>query len=252
MRRNIVITAVTAAALVGGGTATALATSGADGRGTASRADASVSDDGGVRDDGGAGDDSDDRGDGEVSSSRDGSDRGSGANAKVTAAEAIAAALRDTPGTAVSAELDEADDDGDDSDDRYDDGRGDRRERAVWELGIVSGDGTWHSVRVDPATGEVLGSHSDDEDDDTAEVRSALRGASVTAADAAQAAAGKGTVTSVDLDDDGEDGDGDDGTGRADRGGAAWEVETHSSGHGEQDWRVDLRTGEVTADPDDD
>ncbi|MFE9288518.1 PepSY domain-containing protein [Streptomyces olivaceus] len=227
MRRNIVIAAVTAAALIGGGTATALATAEDDGRGTAPRADVSVSDDGGVRDE---------------ADGRDGDRRnGPGASAaKVTAAEAIAAALRDTPGTAVSAELDDADD-GDDGD----------GERAVWEVDVLSGDGTWHSVRVDPASGKVLGSHADaddeEDDDDAAEARAALKGTSVTAAEAAQAAAGKGTVTSVDLDDDGDDG----GDG-ADRSKAAWEVETRASGQGERDWRVDLKTGEVTADRDDD
>ncbi|MBZ6247715.1 PepSY domain-containing protein [Streptomyces olivaceus] len=239
MRRNIVIAAVTAAALIGGGTATALATTGDDGRGTAPRADVSVSDDGGVRDEADGRDGDGDRHNGPGASS-----------AKVTAAEAIAAALRDTPGTAVSAELDDADD----ADDRDgdDDDRDDRRERAAWEVDVLSGDGTWHSVRVDPASGKVLGSHADaaddaDEEDDDAEARAALKGASVTAAEAAQAAAGKGTVTSVDLDDDGDDsGDG------ADRSKAAWEVETRASGQGERDWRVDLKTGEVTADRDDD
>ncbi|MGV9390340.1 PepSY domain-containing protein [Streptomyces olivaceus] len=239
MRRNIVIAAVTAAALIGGGTATALATAEDDGRGTAPRADVSVSDDGGVRDEADGRDGDGDRRNGPGASS-----------AKVTAAEAIAAALRDTPGTAVSAELDDADD----ADDRDgdDDDRDDRRERAAWEVDVLSGDGTWHSVRVDPASGKVLGSHADNADDededDAAEARAALKGASVTAAEAAQAAAGKGTVTSVDLDDDGDDDSGD----GADRSKAAWEVETRASGQGERDWRVDLKTGEVTADRDDD
>ncbi|WP_159328418.1 PepSY domain-containing protein [Streptomyces tendae] len=211
MKRNIVIAAVTAAALVGGGTATALATTGDDDRGAAPRADVSVSDDGGVRDE------ADDRDDDRRDDSR-------AASAKVTAADAIAAALADTPGTAVSAELD---DDGDD-----------RRERAAWEVDVLSGDGTWHSVRVDPATGKVLASERDDDEDDTAEVRAALKGTSVDAAEAAKAAAGHGTVTSVELDDDGDHGDGR----------PAWEVETHASGKGEQDWRVDPKTGKVTAD----
>lgn len=179
----------------------------------------SVSDDGGVRDE------ADDRDD-------DRRDDSGAASAKVTAAEAIAAALADTPGTAVSAELDDEDDDGDDGDDR--------RERAAWEVDVLSGDGTWHGVRVDPATGEVLGAERDDEDD-TAEVRAALKGASVDAAAAVQAAAGHGTVTSVELDEDGHHGDGN----------PAWEVETHADGKGEQDWRVDLKSGKVTADSDD-
>lgn len=225
MKRNIVIAAVTAAALVGGGTATALATTGDDDRGTAPRADVSVSDDGGVRDE------ADDRAD---DAARD-DDAARAASAKVTAADAVAAALADTPGTAVSAELDD-EDDGDDGDDS-DDGGDDRRERAAWEVDVLSGDGTWHSVRVDPATGKVLGSEKDDEDD-TAEVRAALKGTSVDAAQAAEAAAGHGTVTSVELDEDGHYGDGK----------PAWEVETHTSGKGEQDWRVDPKTGKVTAD----
>ncbi|MGC0412192.1 putative membrane protein YkoI [Streptomyces sp. SAI-195] len=224
MKRNIVIAAVTAAALVGGGTATALATTGDDDRGTAPRADVSVSDDGGVRDE------ADDRDD-------DRRDDDGAASSKVTAADAVAAALADTPGTAVSAELDDEDDDGDDSDDGND-----RRERAAWEVDVLSGDGTWHSVRVDPATGKVLGSERDDDEDDTAEVRTALKGASVDAAEAAKAAAGHGTVTSVELDEDGYRGDGK----------PAWEVETHALGEVERDWRVDPKTGKVTADRSDD
>ncbi|MFD5649603.1 PepSY domain-containing protein [Streptomyces sp. NPDC127039] len=228
MKRNIVIAAVTAAALVGGGTATALATTGDDDRGATSRADVAdasavtVSDDGGVRDE------ADDRAD-------DRRDDSGAASSKVTVADALAAALADTPGTAVSAELDDEDDDGDDDGD-------DRRERAAWEVDVLSGDGTWHSVRVDPATGKVLASERDDDEDDTAEVRAALKGASVDAAEAAKAAAGHGTVTSVELDEDGDHGDGR----------PAWEVETHASGKGEQDWRVDPKTGKVTADRSDD
>lgn len=220
MRRNIVIAAVTAAALIGGGTATALATTGDDGRSATPRADVSVSDDGGVRDE------SDDRDD---DSADDRGDAARASSAKVTAADAIAAALRDTPGTAVSADLDDEDDDADDDGD-------DRGERAAWEVDVLSGDGTWHSVRIDPASGKVLGSHKDTDEDDTAEERAALEGTSVSAAEAARAAAGKSTVTSVDLDDDGDDGP------------AAWEVETRADGKGEQDWRVDLKTGKVTAD----
>ncbi|MFE1024438.1 PepSY domain-containing protein [Streptomyces sp. NPDC058818] len=226
MKRNIVIAVVTAAALIGGGTATALATAGDDDPGTTRQADVRASDDdanddAGDRadDDGTRDDDADDRAD-----SRDRDDDGErAAPAKVTAADAIASALKKTPGTAVSAELD--DEDGDDG------------ERVAWEVDVLAGDGTWHSVRIDPANGKVLGSETDDEDD-TDEVRAALKGSSVDAAEAAKAAAGHGTVTSVELDDDGHYGDGK----------AAWEVETRSSGKAEHDWRVDLKTGKVTAD----
>ncbi|EFL39050.1 PepSY domain-containing protein [Streptomyces griseoflavus] len=209
MKRNIVIAVVTAAALVGGGTATALAVSGDDDRGASvARAEARAGDDDGRDDDR---DDRDDRG--EDRSDDRGDDRDERAvSGDVTAAEALAAALKHTPGTAVAAELDDG----------------------AWEVDVLGDDDGWHSVRVDPGSGKVLGASADDEDD-AREVRAALKGSSVTAGEAARAAAGKGVVTSVELDDD-------------DRG---WEAETRASGGGERDWRVDLGSGKVTADRDD-
>ncbi|CAL9446198.1 hypothetical protein SUDANB145_02345 [Streptomyces sp. enrichment culture] len=209
MKRNIVIAAVTAAALIGGGTVTAVAVGGESGTGGTSRASEASGASGAS-------------GDGQGAVSRTVED-GQAAGTKVTAAQAIAAALKDTSGTAVSAELDDEDDEG---------------EAASWDVDVLGGDGTWHSVRIDPADGSVLGSHTDDDEDDTGEVRAALKGGSVTAAEAARAVAGKGTVTSVDLDDDGRD--------------KGWEVETRTSGEGEREWRVDLGSGKVTADRDDD
>ncbi|MER7404229.1 PepSY domain-containing protein [Streptomyces sp. NPDC000070] len=200
MKRNIVIAAVTAAALIGGGTATALATTGDDQGSARQAANTRLSDDD-VRDD------------------EDGPDARA-ASADVTAPEAIASALKHTPGTAVSAELDDEDD----------------SDKVIWKVDVLSGD-AWHSVSVDPSNGKVLGSHADDEDD-TAQVRAALKGSSVTAEEAAEAAAGKGTVTSVDLDEDGKN--------------KSWEAETHKSGGAEQDWKIDLGTGKVTADRDQD
>ncbi|MFF0888827.1 PepSY domain-containing protein [Streptomyces sp. NPDC003456] len=212
MKRNIVIAAVTAAALIGGGTATALATTGDDEGPARQTANTRVADDDG-RDDRDDRDEADDRND------RD--DRGDAAaqaaEADVTAAEAIASALRHTPGTAVSAELDDEDDGG----------------KAVWQVEVLSGDGTWRSVGVDPSSGKVLGAQQDDEDD-TAQVRAALKGSAVTAEEAAKAAAGKGVVTSVDLDDDGD--------------GRAWEAETRKQGGPEQDWRIGLDKADVSAD----
>ncbi|WP_309061169.1 PepSY domain-containing protein [Streptomyces sp.] len=218
MKRNIVIAVVTAAALVGGGTATALAVSGDDAPTTRATETRGADDDTARDDDRGREDtdDADDRDD------RDGDDDArAAASSGVTAADAIAAALKHTPGTAVSAELDDEDDDGG---------------QAAWEVDVLAGGGTWHSVRVDPATGKVLGSHTEDEDD-TAQVRAALKGTSVTAGEAAKAAAAEGTVVSVDLDDDGDKG---------------WEAETRASGEDERDWRVDLNSGKVTADRSDD
>ncbi|TQL20117.1 PepSY domain-containing protein [Streptomyces sp. SLBN-134] len=211
MKRNIVIAVVTAAALVGGGTATALAVSGDNDRGASvARAEARAGDDDG-RDDDGRDEDRDDRDDrGEDRSDDRGDDRDDRAvSGDVTAAEALAAALKHTPGTAVAAELDDG----------------------AWEVDVLGDDDGWHSVRVDPGSGKVLGASADDEDD-AREVRAALKGSSVTAGEAARAAAGKGVVTSVELDDD-------------DRG---WEAETRASGGGERDWRVDLGSGKVTVD----
>ncbi|MEU9571474.1 PepSY domain-containing protein [Streptomyces massasporeus] len=206
MKRNIVIAAVTAAALIGGGTATALATTGDDEGSARQAATTQLSNDGDR-------DDRDDDGD------RD-DDAEKTVSADVTASEAIASALKHTSGTVVSAELDD-EDDGD---------------KVVWNVDVLSGDSTWHSISVDPANGKVLGSHTDDEDD-TAQVRAALKGSTVTAEEAAKAAAGKGVVTSVDLDDDGKN--------------TSWEAETRKSGGAEQDWKIDLTSGKVTADDQD-
>ncbi|KOG34383.1 PepSY domain-containing protein [Streptomyces resistomycificus] len=218
MKRNIVIAAVTAAALIGGGTASALAVSG-DGDGTARQADVRAAG-AGVRDDDARDtDDADDADDARDTDRADDArdDDSTRVSGDVTAAEAIAAALKHSPGTAVSVDLDDQDDAG----------------PVVWDVDVLGSGSTWHSVRIDPATGKVLGSHSEQEDD-TAQVRAALKGSSVTAREAAEAAAGKGTVTSVDLDEEGSS--------------KAWEVETHKSGKAEQDWRVDLTSGKVTAD----
>ncbi|MEW1683992.1 PepSY domain-containing protein [Streptomyces sp. NPDC093594] len=194
MKRNIVIAVVTAAALVGGGTATALAVAGDDDD------SASV-----TRTD----DDRDDR------SGEDDDAGRAAAPGDVTAAEAVAAALKHTPGTAVSAELDDG----------------------SWEVEVLADGDTWHSVRIDPDSGKVLGAQRDDEDD-AAEVRAALKNASVTAGQAAKAAESKGRVVSVDLDDDGDD--------------RGWDSETRASGGDEREWKVDLKSAAVTADRDDD
>lgn len=230
MKRNIVIAVVTAAALVGGGTATALAVSGDSGASTpVAQTESRVGDDDGRDDDGDDRDDRDDRSDvrGDDRDDRDDvrDDRDDAAvSGSVSAADAIAAALKHTPGTAVSADLD---DDGDDADDNGG--------RAAWEVDILGGGDTWYSVRVDPATGKVLGAHKDDEDD-AGEVRAALKGASVTAEEAAELVAAKGRVVSIDLDDD-------------ERG---WEAETVASGGGEKDWRVGLDGAGVSAERGDD
>ena len=224
MKRNIVIATVTAALLVGGGTATALAVTGDEEDGQVKQSSVRVPDDDHDdrtdRDDsaGRADDDRDDRDD-------NAEDAAEAKAAKVTAADAITAALKSVPGTAVSADLE------------------DEGSSLVWDVDVLSSGGTWHSVDVDPGTGKVLGSHTerdddaddaDDAADDTAEARAALKGTSVTSAVAAKAGASKGTVTSVDLDDDGRT--------------AAWEVDTTGVNGVEKEWKVDARSGAVVAD----
>ncbi|MFE9926153.1 PepSY domain-containing protein [Streptomyces sp. NPDC005774] len=222
MKRNIVIAVVTAAALVGGGTATAIAVSGDDEPTSTNQVDTWASDDddrAGDRDDRRGDDGDDDRDD--LDDLDD--DDARALSADVTAAEAVSAALKHRSGTAVSVEMDDDDDD-------------EHRGKAAWEVDILGGGDTWYSVWIDPSSGKVLGSERDDDDDDAAKVRAALKGMSVTAEEAAKAAAAKGTVTSVDLDDDDTKG---------------WEVETVTAGGDDREWLVGPNSGKVTADDDD-
>ncbi|MFJ9586424.1 PepSY domain-containing protein [Streptomyces acidicola] len=213
MKRNIVIATIAAAALVGGGTATALAVSGDD-EAPAQRSsvrvqddDTNGTDDRDGRDDRGNRDDSDDNAE----------DAAEARAAKVTAAEAIKAALSEKSGTAVEAELER------------------EGKSLVWEVDVLSSGNTWHTVHVDPGTGKVLGSRTEQEDaDDAAEARAALQNSSVSAAEAAEAAAAKGTVTSVELEDEGS--------------GHGWDVDTTGTNGAESEWTVNLTTAKVTAD----
>ncbi|QQM40753.1 PepSY domain-containing protein [Streptomyces liliifuscus] len=238
MKRNIVIATIAAAALIGGGTATALAVSG-DEEAPAKKSDVRVSnDDTGRDDDAHVNDtddnDADDRADDKADAAEDRAAKDSGEDAEdkaenaadaklaqVDAADAIKAALKNTAGTAVSADLD------------------DEGTKHVWAVDILTNGGAWHSVQVDPATGKVVGSHVDRDDDgddaaETAQIRAALKGSSVTAAEAAEAGAAKGTVTSVDLDEESTD--------------KAWGVDTTAPNGTGSDWRVDSGSGKITAD----
>lgn len=200
-RRTTVISAIAVVALVGGGAATAVAVS----SGSSSPGSSTQSSQSSVRveDDG-------------VSDAQENINEAKGA--QVGAEDAIAAALKHTPGVAAGADLDS------------DDGR------LVWEVDVIGSGTTWHHVEVDPGTGKVLGAHVDrDDDGDAARVSAALKGASTSASDAARAAASKGKVTSVDADDDGASG-------------RVWEVETTSANGAEHDWHVDFGSGAVTVD----
>ncbi|WP_326664228.1 PepSY domain-containing protein [Streptomyces canus] len=210
MKRNIVIATLTAAALATGGTVAAYAAG--DDETTATQRQTNTSAQAAAdRDDA----DDDDRDDDATE------DRTAVRGADVTAAEAIAAALKHTPGTAVSADLD---DDGADA----------------WKVSVVKGDGTAYDVRIAPDSGKVLGAQRDTDDDHDGDDRAelaAVKGAKTDAREAALAAAHKGTVTEVGIDDD--------------NGTVAWSAETvKGDSHGE--WNVSLDSGKVTQDRDDD
>ncbi|MDX3581876.1 PepSY domain-containing protein [Streptomyces europaeiscabiei] len=229
MKRNIVIATITAVALIGGGTATAIAVAGDDEAPT--RKTVSVANDDNDRDDVDDTADSDDMAEDQAEdqaardTDQDAEDKAeNAAEAKagqVTAADAIRTALKHKAGTAVSADLD------------------DEGTNLVWDVDVLTGGGKWFSVQVDPGTGKVLGSHADRDDDgddaaETEQIRTALKGSSVTAAEAARAAAAKGTVTSVDIDEESTD--------------QAWEVDTTAADGTGSDWRVALDSGKLTAD----
>lgn len=242
MKRNIVIATIAAAALIGGGTATAIAVSG-DEEAPAKKSNVQVSNDDTGRDDDAnvndtddndADNDADDKAEDKADAAEDKAAKDTGEDAEdkaenaadakvaqVDAADAIKAALKNTKGTAVSADLD------------------DEGTKHVWDVDILTNGGAWHSVQVDPATGKVVGSHVDRDDDgddaaETAQIRAALKGSSVTAAEAAEAGAAKGTVTSVDLDEESTD--------------KAWEVDTTAANGTGSDWRVNPDSGKITAD----
>ncbi|MEU9172654.1 PepSY domain-containing protein [Streptomyces sp. NPDC048420] len=202
MKRNIVIATLTAAALATGGTVAAFAAGDDDATATQHQANTSAqveADHGNDPDD----DASDDR-----TTVRSGS---------LTAADAIAAALKHTPGTALSADLD---DDGADA----------------WEVTVVKGDGSEYDVRIAPDSGKVLGAQRDTDDDNDADDRAelaAVKGAQTDAREAALAAAAKGTVTEVGLDDDNAT--------------VAWDVDTVKDGK-QGEWKVALDSAKVTAD----
>ncbi|KUH38788.1 MULTISPECIES: PepSY domain-containing protein [Streptomyces] len=235
MKRNLVIATLTAAALVGGGTYTAVAAATGDATPSLRTAAAVVDDhvgdgaddadedraeDRADRDDdaadGKADDKADDKADGETDdeADRDG-DRVAPAG-PVTAAQAIAAALKSTPGVVASVEP-------------ADDG-------THWDVEVLGKDDREHDLRVDAAKATVtpdddrFDDRSDDRgdrDDDRAE-RAALRSAGVNAAqataEALRAYAGA-TVTGVDFDDDG-----------------TWDIELRTADGAGKETRVDAGT----------
>ncbi|MGA5223416.1 PepSY domain-containing protein [Streptomyces koyangensis] len=204
MKRNAVIAALTAVAVIGGGAAAVAVSSGDDAPATASPADrvslVAEQDSAAPADRDDDRDDRDDRRDDDKDDQDDRrDDKGAAADpGNVTVAQAIAAALNHTSGTVLSADLDDD---------------GDRR----WEVEIATGGSTVHEIDVDSATGKIVRTETDRDEDDAAAELKAVKGAKVSARDAA--AAVDSTVTSVEFDD------------------GRWEVEV-----GEADWTVPLDT----------
>ncbi len=225
MKRNVTIAAVTAAVLIGGTAAATVAFADSDGdrdrTSTRSASTVSLADDRDDRTD----DASDDRSDDRAPAAA----KGSG----ISLDQAVAATLKSVPGTVTQAELDRDDDDHD--------------SRTVWELDVRGSDKKWHDVTVDAATGKVVKSREDDDNDDRD--RNAPRSSTVTLKQAADAAlkTAPGSITSIDLDDDDDDDD------RGSRGNVLrWDVDIAGKDGKSHELRVDAKTGKVTVDRDDD
>ncbi|RFU84277.1 hypothetical protein DY218_23220 [Streptomyces triticagri] len=150
MKRNLVIATVAVAALVGGGTAFAVADDDAsDGTTTSSSRgdDRDRHDDDRHDDDRHDDDDRDDDGRDDDGRDRDGDDVRHADLPKVTAKDAIDAALKHTPGAVISVDLDDRDDD-------------DRK--LVWEVEVLTKNDTTRGIHVDPSTARTTSSPSND------------------------------------------------------------------------------------------
>ncbi|WP_030621269.1 PepSY domain-containing protein [Streptomyces sclerotialus] len=210
MKRNVVIATVAAAALIAGGTATAVAIGNEDGTATASNSSpAQGQQAGGVASDENAQGQDDDG---------DGDDAREARSASVTARQAAAAALKAVPGTVTEVDLD------------------DDESGVAWDVNVLGKDGKWHDITVGADKAEVRDRHVDQDDDGDEgkdKVRSVLNDASVDIAQAAEKAAAHGTVVSVEL--DGPD------HGKK----LAWEAETVTEDGAEHHVTVDPKSGAV-------
>lgn len=223
MKRHLIIATAAAAALVAGGTVTAVAVSNDAGSANAASGGQlpakTVAHDAGAQASGTA----------QVQDGRssipmqdddaNGQEEIREANAaKVSAPDAAAAALKAVPGTVTGLDLD-AD-----------------RPGLVWDADVLGKDGKWHEITLDAGNARVLNQHVDHDEDDDAQERAAAKSARTDAAAAARSAASHGKVTSVELDDD-------------HRGKAVWEVETITKDGTEHKLLVDPQSGNVSAAP---
>lgn len=229
MKRNIVIASIATAALIGGGAYTAVAGGATDSNAAVPESVSSASLVKGADDDNGRDDSRDDDRDDGNGAGQDGT---SATGSKLTAEQAVAAALKQHPGKAESVDLD---DDGDDD--------GGSAAGRHWEVDVIGQDGKWYDLRVDSA-GTVRADNDNDDDDDSDDdrhERAAVNGAEVDARAAAAAALKKhpGAVTSIDSDDD-------------DRKASHWEVTVRGDDGASHAVTVDMTTGAVAADRGDD
>ena len=140
---------------------------------------------------------------------------------KISQSEATGKALKAVPGTATSAELDDAD----------------RNGSLVWEVDVLGKDHKNHDVTLDAGNGKVLNKHIDRDDDaaqDAAETRALVK-ADKTGHDKATGKALKavpGTVTSYGLDDDRSHS-------------PVWEVDVLGKDHKSHDVTLDAGNGKV-------
>ncbi|MFI1736223.1 PepSY domain-containing protein [Streptomyces sioyaensis] len=215
MKRHLIIATTAAAALIAGGTVTAVAANSDSASGsaqssaqqTARHTDASTAQVQDGRSSIPMADDADGQGDLREAKA-----------AKVTAPDAAAAALKAVPGTVTALDLD-AD-----------------RPGLVWDAEVLGKDGKQHELTLDAGTARVLNQHLDRGDEDDRAQQRAAQNARTTAADAARTAAPHGTVTSVELDDD-------HGTK------AAWEVETVTKDGKQHTFLVNPQSGKLSAAP---
>ncbi|MGW2006832.1 PepSY domain-containing protein [Streptomyces nigrescens] len=142
---------------------------------------------------------------------------------KISQSQATAKALKAVPGTATSAELDNAD----------------RNGSLVWEADVLGKDHKNHEVTIDAGNGKVLSQHTDRDDDaaqDAAETQALLK-ADKTGHDKATDQALKavpGTVVSYGLDDN------------ADRNGSTvWEIDVLGKDHKSHEVIIDAGSGKV-------